>query len=111
VAERPIPTHQPDVQQFLQLGPALLNVTPSAFRRSNVITIPPQALYSTLRGRHRIQLLKNRLGLDFAYYDRKTTNDSSTPPSHHPGYGSSILNIGELETGASSYAHCTPSER
>jgi TonB-linked SusC/RagA family outer membrane protein len=43
------------------------------------------------------RLLNNRLGLDFAYYDRKTTNDivgATISPSS--GYTSALFNIGEI---------------
>jgi len=44
-----------------------------------------------------IRFLKNRVGLDVAYYQRKTTNDIlATGISATSGYGSTLINIGEL---------------
>jgi TonB-linked SusC/RagA family outer membrane protein len=44
-----------------------------------------------------IQLLNNRLGLDLALYNRKTTDDIvKVPISNTSGYSSAILNSGEL---------------
>jgi len=67
---------------------------------------------TTYEGGIELQLLKNRLGLDFAYYDRKTTNDIvNTAISTTSVMASSILNIGELDNrGVRAIAHCTPSE-
>lgn len=44
-----------------------------------------------------LRLLNNKLGIDFALYDRKTTNDIlATGISSTSGFGSTIINIGEL---------------
>jgi len=44
-----------------------------------------------------IRFLKNRFGLDVAYYQRKTTNDIlATGISATSGFGSTLINIGEL---------------
>jgi TonB-linked SusC/RagA family outer membrane protein len=44
------------------------------------------------------RFLQNRFGLDITYYNRKTTNDIlSTGISATSGFGSTIVNIGELE--------------
>jgi len=44
-----------------------------------------------------IRFLKNRVGLDVAYYQRKTTNDIlATGISATSGFGSTLINIGEL---------------
>ena len=44
-----------------------------------------------------LRVLKNRLGIDFALYNRKTTNDIlATGISSTSGYSSTIINIGEL---------------
>lgn len=44
-----------------------------------------------------LQLFNNRLGLDLALYDRKTTDDIvKVPISNTSGYSSAILNSGEL---------------
>ena len=43
------------------------------------------------------QLMNNRLGIDLAYYDRKSTDDIvSVPISNTSGYTNAILNSGEL---------------
>jgi hypothetical protein len=44
-----------------------------------------------------IRFLKNRIGLDVAYYQRNTTNDIlATGISATSGFGSTLINIGEL---------------
>lgn len=44
-----------------------------------------------------IRFLKNRIGLDIAYYKRNTTNDIlATGISATSGFGSTLINIGEL---------------
>ena len=44
------------------------------------------------------RFLQNRFGLDITYYDRKTTNDIlSTGISATSGFGSTVVNIGELQ--------------
>lgn len=44
-----------------------------------------------------IRFLKNRFGIDVAYYQRKTTNDIlATGISSTSGFGSTLINIGEL---------------
>lgn len=45
-----------------------------------------------------LRLFKNRVGIDFSYYNRKTTDDIlSVGISSTSGYGSSLMNIGEVE--------------
>jgi len=52
---------------------------------------------TTYEGGIDIQFLHNRLGLDFTYYNRKTTNDIySTAIASSSGYTSALLNVGEL---------------
>lgn len=44
-----------------------------------------------------VQFLKNRLGIDFAYYDKKTEDDIlNAGISNTSGYSSTIVNVGEL---------------
>lgn len=52
---------------------------------------------TTYEGGIDIQFLNNRLGLDFTYYNRKTTDDIlSTSIAATSGYTSALLNVGEL---------------
>ncbi|MCF8452220.1 MAG: SusC/RagA family TonB-linked outer membrane protein [Pedobacter sp.] len=52
---------------------------------------------TTYEGGIDIQFFKNRLGLDFTYYNRKTTDDIlSTSIAATSGYTSALLNVGEL---------------
>ncbi len=52
---------------------------------------------TTYEGGIDIQFLNNRLGLDFTYYNRKTTDDIlSTSIAASSGYTSALLNVGEL---------------
>ncbi|MBC7760182.1 MAG: SusC/RagA family TonB-linked outer membrane protein [Phormidesmis sp. FL-bin-119] len=52
---------------------------------------------TTYEGGIDIQFLNNRLGLDFTYYNRKTTDDIlSTSVAASSGYTSALLNVGEL---------------
>jgi len=52
---------------------------------------------TTYEGGVDMQFLNNRLGLDFTYYNRKTTDDIlSTPIAVTSGYSSALLNVGEL---------------
>jgi len=74
-------------------GPSLQNVT------SNVISNPNLRPFTstTYEAGFELQLLKNRLGLDVTYYNRKTTNDIvNTAISSTSGYSNVILNVGEL---------------
>lgn len=74
-------------------GPALLNVT------SNNISNPNLKPYTstTYEAGIELQMLHNRLGLDFTFYNRKTTNDIvNTAISSTSGYNNVILNVGEL---------------
>ncbi|GGA87462.1 SusC/RagA family TonB-linked outer membrane protein [Puia dinghuensis] len=80
-------------------GPTLQNVTPDANSGSNVITNPNLKPYTstTYEGGLELQMLKSRLGIDFTYYNRQTTNDIvNTAVSTTSGYSNVILNIGEL---------------
>src|SRR5690606_7093240 len=52
---------------------------------------------TTYEGGIDFQFLNNRLGLDFTYYNRKTTDDIlSTSIAVTSGYTSALLNVGEL---------------
>lgn len=52
---------------------------------------------TTYEGGIDIQFFNNRLGLDFTYYNRKTTDDIlSTSIAGSSGYTSALLNVGEL---------------
>ncbi len=52
---------------------------------------------TTYEGGIDMQFLNNRLGLDFTYYNRKTTDDIlSTSIAASSGYTSALLNVGEL---------------
>ncbi len=52
---------------------------------------------TTYEGGIDMQFLNNRLGLDFTYYNRKTTDDIySTAIASSSGYTSALLNVGEL---------------
>jgi len=52
---------------------------------------------TTYEGGVEMQFMKNRLGLDFTYYNRKTTDDIySTAIAASSGYTSALLNVGEL---------------
>jgi TonB-linked SusC/RagA family outer membrane protein len=78
-------------------GQPLMNVTQDA--GLNSISNPSLKPYSshTYEGGLELSLLNNRLGIDLAYYDRKTTEDIvKTTISSTSGYSSVILNVGEL---------------
>ena len=52
---------------------------------------------TTYEGGIDLQFFNNRLGLDFTYYNRKTTDDIySTSIASSSGYTSALLNVGEL---------------
>src|SRR5690606_1914326 len=52
---------------------------------------------TTYEGGLELQVLDNRLGLDFTYYNRKTTDDIlSTSIAASSGYTTALLNVGEL---------------
>lgn len=71
----------------------LQNVTSTSITNAN---LKPFTSTTTELGLN-IQLLKNRLGLDVALYDRKSTDDIvSVPISTTSGYATAILNSGEL---------------
>ncbi|HVU96654.1 MAG TPA: SusC/RagA family TonB-linked outer membrane protein [Puia sp.] len=79
-------------------GSTLQNVTPDV-NGNNVITNPNLKPYTstTYEGGLELQMLKSRLGIDFTYYNRQTTNDIvNTAISTTSGYSNVILNIGEL---------------
>jgi TonB-linked SusC/RagA family outer membrane protein len=81
-------------------GQPLLNVTQDPTTVNNVISNPNLRPFTstTIEGGFELALLKNRLGLDLTYYDRKTTNDIvNTAISTTSGYSNAILNIGELD--------------
>ncbi|WP_153797962.1 SusC/RagA family TonB-linked outer membrane protein [Foetidibacter luteolus] len=74
-------------------GPSLQNVT------SNVISNPNLRPFTstTYEAGIELQLFNSRLGVDFTYYNRKTTNDIvNTAISTTSGYSNVILNVGEL---------------
>jgi TonB-linked SusC/RagA family outer membrane protein len=74
-------------------GQPLLNVTSDKI--SNADLKPYTS--TTYEGGLELQLLNNRLGLDFTYYNRKTTDDIvSTQISGTSGYNNVILNVGAL---------------
>ncbi|HTF29744.1 MAG TPA: TonB-dependent receptor, partial [Flavitalea sp.] len=74
-------------------GPPLQNVTSTAI--SNPALKPFTS--TTYEAGLELQFFKNRLGLDFTYYDRKTTNDIvNTAISTTSGFSNVILNVGEL---------------
>lgn len=80
-------------------GPTLQNVTPDANSGNNVISNPNLKPYTstTYEGGFELQMLRGRLGIDFTYYNRQTTNDIvNTAVSTTSGYSNVILNIGEL---------------
>jgi TonB-linked SusC/RagA family outer membrane protein len=77
----------------------LQNVTPDASSGNNVISNPNLKPYTstTTEGGFEVQVLNSRLGIDFTYYNRQTTNDIvNTAISTTSGYSNVILNIGEL---------------
>jgi TonB-linked SusC/RagA family outer membrane protein len=79
-------------------GPTLQNVTPDV-NGNNVITNPNLKPYTstTYEAGFELQMLKSRLGIDFTYYNRQTTNDIvNTAITTTSGYSNVILNIGEL---------------
>jgi len=79
-------------------GSTLQNVTPDV-NGNNVISNPRLKPYTstTYEGGLELQMLKSRLGIDFTYYNRQTTNDIvNTAISTTSGYSNVILNIGEL---------------
>ncbi|HXB06224.1 MAG TPA: SusC/RagA family TonB-linked outer membrane protein, partial [Puia sp.] len=79
-------------------GPTLQNVTPDV-NGNNVISNPNLKPYTstTYEGGLEMQMLNSRLGIDFTYYNRQTTNDIvNTAISTTSGYSNVILNIGEL---------------
>lgn len=80
-------------------GPSLQNVTPDPNNADNVISNPllKPFVSTTYEAGTEVQLLKNRLGFDFTYYDRHTTNDIvKAAVSGTSGYTGVLLNIGEV---------------
>jgi len=80
-------------------GPSLLNVTPDPNTGNNVISNTNLKPYTstTTEGGFELQMLNSRLGLDFTYYNRQTTNDIvNTAVSTTSGYSNVIMNIGKL---------------
>jgi hypothetical protein len=80
-------------------GPSLLNVTPDPNTGNNVISNPNLKPYTstTTEGGIELQMLNSRLGIDFTYYSRETTNDIvNTAVSTTSGYSNVIMNIGKL---------------
>jgi TonB-linked SusC/RagA family outer membrane protein len=79
-------------------GQPLLNVTQDA-SALNAISNPDLKPYTstTYEAGVEFQAFSNRLGLDFTYYNRQTTDDIvRTTISSTSGYNSVILNVGEL---------------
>ncbi|WP_305661004.1 SusC/RagA family TonB-linked outer membrane protein [Daejeonella sp.] len=71
------------------------NPASSAFALSNPDLRPLTS--TTYEGGIDMQFLNNRLGIDFTYYNRKTTDDIlSTSIAASSGYTSALLNVGEL---------------
>ncbi|MBS1915271.1 MAG: SusC/RagA family TonB-linked outer membrane protein [Bacteroidetes bacterium] len=74
-------------------GEPLLNVSSSSIANPNLRPYTS----TTYEGGFELQLFRNRLGFDVTYYDRQTTNDIlPTAVSTTSGYGSVILNAGEM---------------
>ena len=74
-------------------GQPLQNVASSSISNSN---LRPYTSTTSEAG-FEAKFLKNRLGIDFTVYDRKTTNDIvNTAISGTSGYNNVILNVGEL---------------
>lgn len=74
-------------------GAALQNVTTNDISNANLRPFTS----TTYEAGIDVQMLENRLGIDFAYYDRKTTDDIlNTSISPTSGYNNVILNVGEL---------------
>lgn len=72
----------------------LQNVTSSSITNAH---LKPFTSTTTEAG-FNIQMLHNRIGIDLALYDRKTSDDIVTVPiSSTSGYTSAILNTGELD--------------
>jgi len=79
-------------------GQPLLNVTQDV-NQQNYISNPNLKPYTstTYEGGFELQTFNNRLGLDFTYYNRQTTNDIvKTTISGTSGYNSVYMNVGEL---------------
>jgi TonB-linked SusC/RagA family outer membrane protein len=79
-------------------GQPLMNVTQDA-NNQNFISNPNLKPYTstTYEGGFEFQTLGNRLGIDFTYYNRQTTNDIvTTQISTTSGYNTVVLNVGEL---------------
>ena len=79
-------------------GQPLLNVTQDQ-SALNAISNPNLKPYTstTYEAGVEFQTLHNRLGIDFTYYNRQTTNDIvKTTISSTSGYNSVIMNVGEL---------------
>ncbi|RYG05251.1 MAG: SusC/RagA family TonB-linked outer membrane protein, partial [Chitinophagaceae bacterium] len=74
-------------------GPALQNVTSPSISNPGLKPFTS----TTYEAGVDVQLFKNRFGIDFTYYDRKTTNDIvNTAISTTSGFSNVILNVGEL---------------
>lgn len=80
-------------------GPTLQNVTQNS-SGTNSISNPYLKPFTstTFEAGIELQFLKNRIGLDFTYYNRKTTNDIvNTAISTTSGYGNVVLNVGQVD--------------
>jgi hypothetical protein len=79
-------------------GQPLMNVTQDQTLLNSISnsTLKPYSSH-TYEGGIDLQMLNNRLGIDFTYYNRKTTEDIvKTTISSTSGYSSVFLNVGEL---------------
>jgi len=88
----------PTFSSVASSGQPLQSVTPDQ-NGDNFISNPNLQPYTstTTEGGFEVQLLKNRLGVDFTYYNRTTTKEIvTTAVSTTSGYSNAILNIGEL---------------
>ncbi|MBJ6368789.1 SusC/RagA family TonB-linked outer membrane protein [Snuella sedimenti] len=80
-------------QARAQLGVPRGGLSGSSVRNSNLNPL----LVTELELGFNVQLLNNRLGVDFSYYDKKTEDDIlNAGISYTSGYSSSIVNVGEL---------------
>jgi TonB-linked SusC/RagA family outer membrane protein len=80
-------------------GQPLMNVTLDPVTNQNAISNPNLKPYTstTYEAGIDLQTLGNRLGIDFTYYNRQTTNDIvKTTISPTSGFNTVILNVGEL---------------
>ncbi|WP_418603308.1 SusC/RagA family TonB-linked outer membrane protein [Hwangdonia sp.] len=86
------------LNQNYGLGRAQLGIPRGALSGSSVRNANLNPLLVTeLELGFNVQLLNNRLGVDFSYYDKKTEDDIlNAGISYTSGYNSTVVNIGEL---------------